>query len=191
MSRYKAIIFDCFSVLVEDSLHSFYATYLTDKPEKVEHLQQVDKQASSGKITYDEFVSEAAKTANIPIEQARTFLGNNPPNEPLLDYIATNLKPNYKIGFLSNASDDWMDELFTPEQQKLFDDVILSFQHGIAKPNTKIFELAANRLGVKPNECIFIDDIADYGEGAKAVGMAFIQYKSFKQVKHDILEELK
>ena len=190
MSRYKAIIFDCFGVLVEDSLHSFYATYLPDEPEKVEHLQLVDKQASSGEITYDEFVAETARTANIPVEQARTFLDNNPPNESLLDYIATDLKPNYKIGFLSNASDDWMDDLFTPEQQKLFDDVILSFQHGIAKPDIKIFELAANRLGVKPSECIFIDDVADYGTGAKAVCMTFIQYKSFEQVKNDLIEEL-
>lgn len=191
MSKYKAIIFDCFGVLVEDSLHSFYATYLENEPEKIEHLKQVDKQASSGEITYEQFVAEATKATTIPFEQAQTFLDNNPPNEPLLDYIATDLKPNYKIGFLSNASDDWLDELFTPEQQDLFDDVILSFQHGIAKPDTRVFELAASRLGVQTNECIFIDDVADYGEGAKTVGMAFIQYKSLEQVKNDLLEELK
>jgi len=54
------------------------------------------------------------------------------PNTELLEFIRDELKPRYKIGFLSNVGDDLMDVLFTDEQQALFDDVVLSFSEGIA-----------------------------------------------------------
>jgi len=179
----KAVIFDCFNVLVGDSLNKFVATYFAGNPDGAHTVFELDRQASRGELTYDEYLAESAKLAGISAQGAKDFLSNNPPNEPLLDYIARDLKPKYKIGFISNASDDWMDELFTPEQQALFDDVILSFQHGISKPDPAIFKLSAEHLGANPSECIFIDDIKKYVEGAQAVGMAAIQYESFDQLK--------
>lgn len=187
---YKAVIFDCFGVLVEESFNKFCAMYLSDNPEKIHDFWRLDKQASTGELTYVQLVAGAAKLAGITQAKAQAFLRSHPPNEPLFEFIEKELKPRYKIGFLSNSSRDFLDELFTSEQLRLFDDFVLSFRHGMSKPDTKIFELAARRLGVKPSECIFVDDVARYCEGARRAGMTAVQYESFEQARKEISKVL-
>jgi putative hydrolase of the HAD superfamily len=53
----------------------------------------------------------------------------------------------------------------------LFDDVIDSWEVGMRKPEARIYELAAQRLGVTPGECLFLDDMPENLVGAQAVGM--------------------
>lgn len=182
----KTIIFDCFGVLVEDSMSQFCDTYLLDRPEAVAEIRRLDHLSTEGKMTWDELVDEVVRISGINHDEVNRALDTSLPNLPLFDYIAKELKPHYKIGFLSNAADDWLSDLFTPEQLALFDDFVLSYQHNMHKPDTAIFELAANRLGVLPSECIFVDDTEAYCQGARKVGMYAIQYVSLEQTMSDI-----
>jgi epoxide hydrolase-like predicted phosphatase len=183
VQQVKAIIFDCFGVLVEASLEPFCRKYFGNDANKIAQVKFLDTQANSGLMTYMAFVAELARLANISVDEAQQFLDSNPANEELLTYIRDILKPHYKIGVLSNASDNWLAELFTPGQLKLFDDVVLSFEHGLIKPDPAIFRLAAQRLGVQLAECIFIDDIPRYCNGAARAGMQSICYESVPQLK--------
>jgi HAD superfamily hydrolase (TIGR01549 family) len=182
----KAIIFDCFGVLVEDSINRFYSTYLSDKPDVVEQIKALDHLSTEGKITFDELLNRIAELTGINVDEVKAILELNPNNDALLRYIKTDLKPNYKIGFLSNAADDWLDDLFSKEDQQLFDDFVLSYQHGIRKPDPDIFKLSAKNLGVEIDECLFIDDVVEYCEGARAIGMHAIQYTDFIMLKQDL-----
>lgn len=182
----KAIIFDCFGVLVEGTFQPYIDKYLRNDDANIKKFHELDKTASIGQIGHDEFTTEAAKLADIPKEEAQQFFDNNPANLKLFDFMKKQLKPNYKIGFLSNASQNWMNDLFTPEQQSLFDDVVISFEHNMAKPDPGIFKLAAKRLGVNEDECIFVDDLTTYCAGAVNVGMQAICYKSFDEFVYEI-----
>ena len=182
----KAIIFDCFGVLVEDSINKFYSTCLSDKPEVVNRIKELDHLSTEGKLTFDELLVKISELSAVDINEVRTFLELNPNNDRLLDFIRKDLKPYYKIGFLSNAADDWLDDLFTKHNQSLFDDFVLSYQHGIRKADPQIFRLSAQRLDVQLNECVFVDDIAEYCDGAVATGMRAVQYRSFEQLKHEL-----
>lgn len=175
----KAIIFDCFGVLVASSLEPFYEKYLYGSNELIEEARYLDRQASMGQISYDEFVSQMAILARISEKETRGFLDNNPRNRELLNYIGQKLKPKYKIGFLSNASDNWLSELFTQEQIKLFDQIVLSCDVKLAKPDHKMYEIIADKLGIATSECIFVDDIERYCVAAEEVGMKSIRYKDF------------
>ena len=186
----KAVIFDCFGVLVEGSLIPFCEKYFPENPEMVRKVLELEARASRGKLTYEEFLQTCAQWASGDVNDMRSFLDNNPPNEQLLEFIAKELKPEYKIGFLSNASDDWTEELFTEDQLALFDDIILSFQHFMSKPDVKIFELAAERLGLETTECLFVDDVEKYCEGARRAGMKVVNYMHFEQAKNDIQKAL-
>lgn len=184
----RAIIFDCFDVLVGNGLPFYIQKYLKDKPELVTLVKKYENLSNAGEISYPEFVVKLSEIAKAKAADVERILDGNPINQDLLKYIATSLKPSYKIGMLSNASDDWIDDFFTVEQQKLFDDIVLSFRHGLIKPNIKIYSLAANRLGVKPEECVFVDDKETYCAGARQAGMEAIQYMSVTQLKVDISE---
>jgi HAD superfamily hydrolase (TIGR01509 family) len=59
----------------------------------------------------------------------------------------------------------------------LFDRVILSGVEGVRKPFPEIFLLAAARLGVAPEACVFVDDIPTNVDGARAVGMAGVLHR--------------
>ncbi len=186
----KAIIFDCFGVLVEGSLDPMCQKYFPEDSVKRREVLDLEARSSRGELTYNEFLQTCGEWANVDPAEIKAFLDVNPRNEPLLDFIASELKGKYKLGFLSNAADNWMEELFTQDHIALFDDVILSFQHGMSKPDVKIFELAAERLGVQTTDCLFIDDVARYCEGARQTGMKTIQYIDVDQTIKQIKEEL-
>lgn len=53
----------------------------------------------------------------------------------------------------------------------LFDHVVLSGREGINKPDPRIFGAAVERMGARPAELLFIDDIPANVEGARSVGL--------------------
>lgn len=182
----KAIIFDCFGVLVEETLGAFYKRYFKQDHAKIALAEKSHDASNRGEITYEEFEKRLAEIAEISLEEAQGFLNNNPRNEALLSYIGTDLKQEYKIGFLSNASANWLADLFRPEDLALFDAVVLSYEEGYAKPEPQIYEIAAERLGVRLTECVFVDDRDNYLKGALQVGMKGILYKDFEAFKQEL-----
>jgi epoxide hydrolase-like predicted phosphatase len=60
---------------------------------------------------------------------------------------------------------------------ELFDAVVISAEVGLHKPQPEIYLLAAERLGVDPESCVFVDDLRENCAGAQAVGMATILHR--------------
>jgi len=54
---------------------------------------------------------------------------------------------------------------------ELFDEVVISGEVGLRKPDPPIFAVAAERLGLPPEECVFVDDLPGNIEAAEALGM--------------------
>lgn len=182
----KAVIFDCFGVLVAGKLQPFIHAYLRHDPELLQQAHVLDDKACVGEITHFEFINELSKLAGISTKEVHAFFDQHPPNLELIELIQTELKRSFKIGMLSNASKNLLDELFSPDQIKLFDDIVLSCEVGLVKPDQKIFGLAAMRLGVETDECIFIDDLEHYCDGAERAGMRAILYRDFETFKNDL-----
>jgi epoxide hydrolase-like predicted phosphatase len=61
--------------------------------------------------------------------------------------------------------------------QELFDAVVISGDVGMHKPEPEIFVLGAERIGVPPEECVFVDDLRENCAGAEAVGMTAILHR--------------
>jgi epoxide hydrolase-like predicted phosphatase len=76
---------------------------------------------------------------------------------------------------LSNSwgNNDYPRDVF-PE---LFDAWVISAEVGMRKPEERIFLLAAERLGLPPDQCVFIDDIQANVDAAAALGMAGILHR--------------
>ena len=65
----------------------------------------------------------------------------------------------------------------------LFDDKILSFEVGAMKPDEKIFRAALSLAHCHPKECFYIDDIPEFIEGAKKVGLEGVLYTGVDPLK--------
>ena len=60
----------------------------------------------------------------------------------------------------------------------LYDQVVISGEVGARKPEPQIYLLTADRLSVAPDACVFVDDLLQNVEGARAVGMEGIVHRS-------------
>ena len=65
----------------------------------------------------------------------------------------------------------------------MFDDIVISGEVGLRKPEPEIFRLAAGRLGLEPAECVFVDDLQLNVDGALAVGMTAILHTEYDETR--------
>src|SRR5262245_30578518 len=101
-------------------------------------------------------------------EQDRTF----PLVDPEMDALLDRLRGRVRLGLLSNAAKGDHARFVERGIAQRFDDVVCSGDVGFAKPDAKVYRLAADRLEVDPSKCAFVDDMERNVEGARAVGMA-------------------
>ncbi|MFI7615053.1 HAD family hydrolase [Nonomuraea terrae] len=59
------------------------------------------------------------------------------------------------------------------------DDVVSSHRVGVAKPDPRIYRIAAERAGVAAERCLFVDDRPANVEAARALGMTAVHYRTF------------
>ena len=69
-----------------------------------------------------------------------------------------------------------------------FKDIIVSGFEGVTKPGPEIFALALRRFGVAPADCLFIDDVAANVAGARAAGLAAVQFTSAAALRRLLLD---
>jgi HAD superfamily hydrolase (TIGR01509 family) len=109
-------------------------------------------------------------------------------NKALLDFSQT-LRPDYKIGLLTNMGAGIVDKYFTQaDLDNYFDNVIISGDVAMTKPQPEIYELAAKLMKFEPGECVLVDDTEVNCEGAVAAGMKAVLYNSIEQAKRDLVE---
>ena len=97
------------------------------------------------------------------------------------------LKGKYRIGLLSNTNEwHFLRHIRTVPVFPLFDAVTLSFEVGALKPEPEIYLDALRKLSLPPEECVFIDDIANYAEGAAVVGIRGIQYTGHAELVREL-----
>lgn len=182
----KAVIFDCFGVLVTEGWLPFAEKYFGKDSSKRRQAADLMVAVNRGILDYKQFVHDVAALAGIEEKSAHDQIMQNTPNEELFAYIKNELKPRYRIGLLSNTGREGLDDLFTVEQLAVFDKLVLSYETGYLKPQPEAYQVAAERLGIDTNECVFIDDMDERCAGARRAGMQAICYVNFDQMKSEV-----
>ncbi|MEO6109462.1 MAG: HAD family phosphatase [Candidatus Saccharimonadales bacterium] len=183
----KAIVFDCFGVLIANDLHGRVEAINNENPEAGQALRDVMKARDRGMLSRTESTKLMSDIMGVDPTSLRESIDKGMSKNTALITIIRSLKSTYKIALLSNVSGrDRLDELFDPgELDEVFETVVASGDEGIIKPEREIYELTAERLGVAPEVCVMIDDIPEYCQGANAAGMQAIQFFSTEQFEKD------
>lgn len=178
----KAVVFDCFGVLMIDAITAYQDLH----PDVASDLDDLDRQADAGFISQAEQIEGYKKLTGDDEQMIVNYLGKEHRlNEPIVQMIKQ-LKVSYKIGMLSNIGAKWYQQLVPEDVRELFDVTVLSHEIGMVKPYPEIFEYIIGQLGMQPNEVLFIDDILDNCEGARAVGIVAIHYTNFADLKQNL-----
>jgi len=67
-----------------------------------------------------------------------------------------------------------------------FDEFVLSYKVGAMKPSPLIYRRAIEAAQCAPGECFFTDDIEEYVEGAKSMGIDAVQFESAAQIQEEL-----
>ncbi len=109
----------------------------------------------------------------------KTYLGD--PNPELVAYFRV-LRPRYRTALLSNSFDGARErEEDRYHFAELVDFIIYSHEVGLAKPDPRIYALTSQRLGVQPQEIVFLDDAERNVATAAAYGFHPILYHTNAQ----------
>jgi putative hydrolase of the HAD superfamily len=106
----------------------------------------------------------------------------------MLDLI-DELRTRLRVGLLSNGTTRLEDHLALHDLAVHFDDVVNTARIGVAKPDAQAYLIAAERLGVTPAACMFVDDRVSNVDGARSAGLTGIHFRSVEQL-HSELEGL-
>ena len=146
--------------------------------------------ASLGAISPQEHWADVIQRLRLPPSEAdvvrHEFFAGDSLDLDLINFIRS-LRPKYRTGLLSNAWSDMRAYLISQKIEDAFDQLIISAEVGIMKPDARIYQLALEKLNVAPEEAVFVDDFTVNIEGARAIGMYAILFTQPDRT----LEELK
>lgn len=182
----SALLIDWGGVLTSNLFASFHAHCLTagidpallanrfkGDPEARELLVAMEK----GQLEEPEFEVRFARLLDVAPEGLidGLFAGVQP-DEAMLQAVRTAHEAGVRTALVSNSwgVHRYPHALF----DELFDGVVISGEEGIRKPSRRMYELGAERAGVAPQECVFVDDLEFNLAPAEQLGMATVHHTS-------------
>jgi len=192
----KAIIFDLGGVIVELDYSKFYNKVISLSPSEnprtrimLEFFRQSDLY-HQGKMSEEEFYQLACKLLQVCMLNQSEFYEafNSIVSHPIPEAVNLLKKlrenGNYMIMALSNVNASHWNYILSKKWDFLdyFDEIILSHNVKITKPNPKIFKHAIKKAKCKPQEIVFIDDGSINVRSAEELGIIGIHYKNIKEL---------
>jgi len=191
----KAILWDFSGVLFISKYglgHEHYAELMGIPNNVLQSFFEGDmnRQVDLGEIYYDDFYRSILRELNLSEDMlpifSESFRKAFELNSRIIEYIQS-LPESIKIGLLSNYSNRLRPMI---EEDlgiaHLFDDMVISSEVKLLKPDEKIYQTALSRLDVEAEETIFVDDRLENIEGAQKVGMHGVLFTETEQVINEI-----
>ena len=95
-------------------------------------------------------------------------------SEPMCGLLADARAGGLATAIISNQFSGWSDTFGAAVSGLGADEVVISCDVGLRKPDPAIYRLACERLGVEPSDALFLDDASAMAEGARAAGLTAI-----------------
>jgi epoxide hydrolase-like predicted phosphatase len=190
----EAVIFDWGGVLIEDpapGLVKYCSEFLdVSKEDYIKVYNKFGGDFQKGLIGENTFWERmcgglGVSKPDVPSLWADAFKAVYVPREDMFSLAAGLRKNGYKTAFLSNTEKPSM-QYFYQLGYDMFDVLVFSCVEGTSKPEKRIYELTAERLGSEAGQSVFVDDKAEYINGAKQAGLNTILFESVCQVKNEL-----
>ena len=196
MTGFKAIIFDYGGVLLEWDPYRIFQRFFPDAQSTRAFMDEIDfaewnRQQDRGR-TFAEAIAERStrfpQYADI-LAAYNTYwpdavVGQIDGTVAILHRLKAAGYPLY--GLSNYSAEKFRLDRLRFDYFNLFDDMVISGEVGLLKPEPAIFRLLLQKIGYAPQDCIFIDDIPANVQGAREIGIHAIQFHSPEQLEHDL-----
>jgi epoxide hydrolase-like predicted phosphatase len=186
-SRFRAVFFDFGGVLTTSVWDSFAAFCRSEglEPDAVKKLFSTDpdalrelRQLELGEISESEFEQAFGRRLGLkdPVHLIDSMFTGMQPDTLMVGAVKELRAAGMLTGLISNS---WSTAHYDRQLlAELFDTAVISGEVHMHKPQPEIYRLAADRLGLEPSQCIFVDDLRENCEGAEAVGMTPVLHRN-------------
>jgi FMN phosphatase YigB (HAD superfamily) len=192
----RAILLDLGKVIVPFDFTIGYRALQQHSDLTVEELRERIRETGlvprfeSGLIEPRNFVRELCAALSVPLNYAEfcDIWSSIFSRETLIsDAFLTQLHRRYPLILVSNTNAIHF-EMIRREYPVLrhFDRCIVSYEVGAMKPSPSIYRAAIEAAGCLPEECFFTDDIPDYVEGARRMGIDAVQFHNAAQLENEL-----
>lgn len=103
--------------------------------------------------------------------------------------VLSTLKKKYKLALVSNCFVGLSDVLRALNLTDFFDEIILSYEVGVRKPDRRIYLETLQRLELRPEECVFVSDTIRDLEGAREVGLKTVLIRQGKCTTYEAKDQ--
>jgi len=184
--RRTALLIDWGGVLTTNLFVSFHAhceaagidprlmlSRFRDDPEARELLVALEK----GQLQEHDFEVQLAHLLEVgPEGLIDGLFAGVQPDEAMVSAVRSARASGVRTALVSNS---WGVHRYPRDLfDELFDGLVISGEEGIRKPSTRMYELGAERAGVLPQACVYVDDLPFNLTPAEKLGMATIHHTS-------------
>ena len=194
----KSIISDLGNVLILFDNNIFFKKIAEYSPlsedevfnEVLAHLE-LSRSFDMGKVTPEKFYLQATQIFKAKIDKSSFFsiyndiFSLNMPNVESLQ----SLQSGYKLVLCSNTDVERFEFVKKKFPEILFfDKYVVSYEVGFMKPHPRIYEVALEEAGIRPEESIFIDDREENTAAAEILGLHTILLSPETNLEHELLK---
>ncbi len=145
--------------------------------------------ASLGKLTEIEHwldITRRLKQPETDMPRIRNaFFGGDSVDQDIIGLLRS-LRNNYKTGLISNAWDGLRPWIISQKFEDAFEDMTISAELGIAKPDARIYQSALMKLGVTAEQAIFVDDVEENIAACETLGMHGVLFRTSQQALQQV-----
>ncbi len=189
-SKKKAFLFDFFGVFSPDIGWAWLEEHVQDLESEREYLKKLFHMLDSGAMRRETFFATLGEKFSMPGDRILAEMNQKVILDKDLILILQKIKKNHRVGLLSNANAEWLENiLHTHQLHQYFDTITISSDIGHAKPDSSAFTHALAHLGAGARDTIFVDDRESNIHAARQLGLTGIIYHNAKQLEQELYSQ--
>ena len=185
----EAVLFDFGGVILSSPFEAFaeYENEIGLPPDTIRKINATNPDTNAWaqferrEVNPEEFVllfEREALALGHELDAQRILEGLHGSLRPVMVEALRKCSSKFKTAMLTNNITPMGEQELDEEVEKvveIFDLLIESSIEGCRKPEEKFYEIACDRLNVKPENCVFLDDLGINLKPARAMGMTTIK----------------
>ncbi|GAA2255506.1 HAD-IA family hydrolase [Kitasatospora cystarginea] len=181
MAAYRGVIFDFFGVLTFNMVEVITGFETREGIASGTFLrawadprgQELFRQLELGRITQAEWNTDFGALMGVPPKDLLArYLHDAFPVYPVIEVARQARAAGIRTAVLSNSlGREPYDPYAGFDLHGTFDEVVLSAEHGVRKPDPAVFRLTLGKLGLPAEECLFVDDSEENLAAAAELGL--------------------
>jgi FMN phosphatase YigB (HAD superfamily) len=184
--QYRGIVFDCFGVICTEIAAVWLPRYLSPA-DAVDVKSRLFGAADRGDVSQDALLDQLGALVGLSPGAVESEWNDCVVIDDRLVAVAERLAARYRLALLTNATAPFARGLLSKyDLGRLFPVIVVSGERRLAKPDRRIYELTLSEMGLPAATTLLIDDNPANIDGARAVGMDGIVYRSVEDLEAEL-----